>query len=345
MAINKEPLTRSGLDAPRLLEELVDQGVFAVVDEDYGRVERFLLDQTQAQFSIAPTVVRHLLEAGGKRIRPIVHFLAAGLCGYTGKEHVTLAAVSEMIHSATLFHDDVIDEGTVRRGRPTANRIWGNEKVILVGDFIFARAFTIMMGAGHYRIARYLGETVEDLVLGELLQLEQAGNRALTREQYLEIVRCKTGSLFSWCARSAAMVAELAQDRVDAMARFGHHLGIAFQISDDVLDYAGASLEMGKSNFSDLAEGKTTLPLILAREDDDILAGILDSLPVDEPGMPLERLEEVARRVLASNGIAGSLQTAQEHVEFALSILEEFPDSPYRDGLAELCRFTVSRIH
>jgi octaprenyl-diphosphate synthase len=328
------------------LEDLIARGVLSVVDDDYRRVEQQLMSSIRSEFSLAPAVARHLIEAGGKRIRPIVLCLAAGMCGYRGRDHILLAAVSEMIHSATLFHDDVIDEGEVRRGKPAANVIWGNQTVVLVGDFVFARAFTMMIDHGFFEISRYLSRSVEDLVQGELLQLEYAGKRFLTREEYFDIVRCKTASLFSWCTRAAAMIAELPEEEVDGMAKFGHHFGVAFQMADDVLDYAGASTDMGKANLHDLAEGKVTLPLILAGEEDpDIPAKLEAALLAGGGAIREEDRESIAQAVLSTGAVEGSLALAQTHADLALDRAATFPDSPWKDALTELCRFIISRIH
>ncbi len=334
------------MSEPESLEDLIARGVLSVVDDDYRRVEQYLIGSIHSEFSLAPSVIRHLIEAGGKRIRPIVHCLASGMCGYRGEDHILLAAVSEMIHSATLFHDDVIDEGKVRRGKPAANTIWGNQTVVLVGDFVFARAFTIMIDRGFFEISRYLSRTVEDLVQGELLQLEYAGKRFLSREEYLDIVRCKTASLFSWCTRAAGMIAELPEEEINSMARFGHHFGIAFQMADDVLDYAGASTDMGKVTFNDLAEGKVTLPLILASEENPEIPDRLEAaLIAGEGGIREESLEPLARAVLDTGAIEGSLSMAENHVNQALDVVATFPDSPWKDALSELCRFIITRIH
>ncbi|MFH1681020.1 MAG: polyprenyl synthetase family protein, partial [Candidatus Eisenbacteria bacterium] len=300
------------LTSGRTFDDLFSRGRLGVVTEDYGRVEKMLAESVDASFDLVPAVIRHLTEAGGKRIRPIVHCLAARLSGYEGDEHIVLAAVSEIIHSATLLHDDVIDEGKVRRGRPTANRIWGNEVPVLVGDFIFARAFTIMMDRGHYRIASRLAKTVEDLVQGELLQLTHAGDPLLGREVYEEIIRCKTASLFSWCGRAAAMISGLGDGPADELASFGHHFGIAFQITDDVLDYVGASRDTGKGETSDLAEGKMTLPLILAMEKDAALAADVRRLLDGSKGAG-DPVGRIAASVARNGAIEDSVRIAEDH--------------------------------
>ncbi|MFH1276909.1 MAG: polyprenyl synthetase family protein [Candidatus Eisenbacteria bacterium] len=335
---------RSDVAPPRTFDDLFTRGRLRVVEEDYRRVEQVLTDSVQSTFDLVPTVVRHLIGAGGKRIRPVVHCLAARMCGYSGNGHITIASVSEMIHSSTLFHDDVIDEGRVRRGRPTANRVWGNQVPVLVGDFVFARAFTIMMDHGYYTIARHLGETVQDLVTGELLQLTHAGNPLLTREVYEEIIRCKTASLFSWCGRAAAMLAELPEERAAELSEFGHHLGTAFQITDDVLDYTGTSTDTGKGMLSDLAEGKVTLPLILAMERDPSLAAEIQDLFPDGNGQEGDPVP-VATRIRKSGAIEDSILIAEEHAERAVERLAGFGGSDYKDALVELCRFTRNRIH
>jgi len=336
--------SEGGLSPARTFDDLFARGPLGVVNEDYAKVEKLLTSSVDASFDLVPTVVRHLVGAGGKRIRPIVHCLAARLAGYGGEEHIVLASVSEMIHSATLLHDDVIDEGTVRRGRPTANRIWGNEAPVLVGDFIFARAFTIMMDRGHFQIARHLARTVEDLVQGELLQLAHAGDPLLAREAYDEIIRCKTASLFSWCGRAAAMIGGLPGERAEDLARFGHHFGIAFQIADDVLDYVGVSRDTGKGETSDLAEGKVTLPLILAMEKDEALAGEVREL-LRGAADDKDRVAWIAATVARNGAVEDSIRIAEDHVREGLERLHRFPESAHREALAELCRFTVRRMH
>ncbi len=344
--MKRQEASHTEVGEPRSLDDLIARGVLSVVDDDYRLVEQQLMESIQSEYSLAPSVIRHLVDAGGKRIRPIVLCLASGMCGYRGDDHILLGAVSEMIHSATLFHNDVIDEGDVRRGKPAANRIWGNEMVVLVGDFVFARAFTIMMDHGFYKISSYLSRTVEDLVQGELLQLEYAGKRFLSREEYLSIIRCKTASLFSWCTRAAGMVAGLPEEEVASIARFGHHFGIAFQIADDVLDYAGVSLDMGKGNFNDLSVGKVTLPLILASEEAPGIPERLESALLAGNGeISRDDLNRIARSVFETGAIEGSLAMAESHVQLSLDIAGEFPDSPWKDALTELCRFIVSRIH
>ena len=336
----------SDLSRPRTFDDLFARGPVTAVNDDYKKVEEFLIGSCASDFELVPRVVRHLVEAGGKRIRPIVHCLAARLSGYEGEGHVLLASVSEMIHSATLFHDDVIDEGKVRRARPTANAVWGNQIPVLVGDFVFARAFTIMMDHGYYRIARELATTVEDLVQGELLQLTHSGNPLLSRDVYTEIIRCKTASLFSWCGRSAAMIAELSPARVESLASFGHHFGIAFQITDDVLDYAGNSSATGKGSLSDLREGKVTLPLIVAMEKDPCLAADVEVLLTGDAARDGEKMvDSLADRVRGSGALDDSIGIARGHVDEALRAMEGFAPSSFHDALADLCRFILSRIH
>lgn len=337
------PLRRD-LSEPKTFDDLFARGRLRAVQDDYHRVEELLAKSVDASLDLVPRVFRHLTGAGGKRIRPIVHCLAARLAGYEGEEHIVVAAVSEMIHSATLLHDDVIDEGTVRRGRPTANRIWGNEVPVLVGDFIFARAFTVMMDRGHYRIASRLGRTVEDLVQGELLQLAHAGDPLVGRETYDEIIRCKTASLFAWCGRSGAMLAGLPDEQAEELARFGHHFGIAFQITDDVLDYIGDQTETGKGSTSDLAEGKLTLPLLVAMEKDPSFANDVREL-LSREAAGAEEIARIAEAVVRNGAIEESIRTAEEHVAEGLARLLAFPNSAYREALEELCRFTVRRIH
>lgn len=326
-----------------VLENLLEREGLAPVVEDYNRVEEALAESIRFSLEVIPQVVHYLVDAGGKRIRPIVHCLAARLCGYEGEEHILLAAVSEMVHSATLFHDDVIDDGEVRRGLPAAKTVWGNKTSVLTGDFLFTRAYGMMMNHGHYEIAGKLAPTVEDLVRGELIQLAHTGNPAIRPDEYMEIIRCKTASLFSWCGRAAAMIAGHPEERANDLGRFGHLFGLAFQITDDILDYTGSAEATGKENHSDLAEGKITLPLILAIENDRSILDDLHSLLESDSPSGSDALRALAQRVTRSGSIERSRRIAEGHVAEAIQALQPFPPSPFRDALADLARIILSR--
>jgi octaprenyl-diphosphate synthase len=292
-----------------------------------------------------PEVTAHLVEAGGKRIRPLLTLAAARLCGYAGADHVKLAATVEFIHTATLLHDDVVDESAQRRGRPTANLLWDNKSSVLVGDYLFARAFQLMVEPGNLRALSILSDAAATIAEGEVLQLTAAQNLATTEGIYMQVVRGKTAALFSAATQVGAVIADQPEGIERALFDYGDALGIAFQIVDDWLDYGGAGDGIGKNLGDDFRERKLTLPVIRA------LAAATDEdrafwQRVIEAGQQGEGDLARAQGILARTGAMDSTRaTALAEAARAKAALAALPDHPLRGMLATLADFVVERAH
>jgi octaprenyl-diphosphate synthase len=294
-----------------------------------------------------PEVTAHLVEAGGKRIRPLLTLAAARHCGYDdGEHHVKLAAAVEYIHTATLLHDDVVDESARRRGRPTANLLWDNKSSVLVGDYLFARSFRLMVETGNQRVLDILSNAAAVIAEGEVLQLTAAANLATTEGTYLQVVRGKTAALFSAAAEAGAVVGGAPEDQVAAFRAYGDALGIAFQITDDLLDYGGVSARLGKNTGDDFRERKITLPVIRA-----VAAGASDA---DEAAFwrrviarndQMEGDLETAIALMVQHGALGATRDAAlGWAARARRALAPLPAGEIRDQLDALAEFVVARI-
>ncbi|MDR2012371.1 MAG: polyprenyl synthetase family protein [Rhodanobacter sp.] len=286
-------------------------------------------------------IAEYIIGGGGKRLRPMLHLIAARAAGYGGRDHLPLAALIEFIHTSTLLHDDVVDESDLRRGRRTANAVWGNAASVLVGDFLYSRSFQMMVELDSMRVMRILADTTNRIAEGEVLQLLNIGNPDTDEQAYLNVIERKTAVLFAAATRLGAVLAGLPTVQEDALARYGLDLGHAFQIADDVLDYASDADTLGKNIGDDLAEGKPTLPLILAiarsapaqaaRLQDIVKAGGLDAL------------DEVLAAIHATGALEASRERAQRYAASARSALTALPPSAARDALAVLADYAVDR--
>lgn len=292
-----------------------------------------------------PEVTAHLIEAGGKRIRPLLTLAAARLCGYQGSDHVKLAATVEFIHTATLLHDDVVDESAQRRGRPTANLLWDNKSSVLVGDYLFARAFQLMVEPGNLRALTILSDAAATIAEGEVLQLTAAQNLATSEATYLQVVRGKTAALFSAAAQVGAVIAGRPMAEERALFDYGDALGVAFQIVDDWLDYGGAGDAIGKNLGDDFRERKMTLPVIraLSRATDDERAFWDRTIAQgrQEPG-DLARAQAILARTGAMEATRATALAEAQRARAALAVL---PAHPLREVLAELADFVVERAY
>ena len=291
-----------------------------------------------------PQVTAHLIEAGGKRLRPVLTLAAARLCGYAGPYHVHLAAAVEFIHTATLLHDDVVDESAQRRGRPTANLLWDNKSSVLVGDYLFARAFQLMTEPGQMRVLNILANASATIAEGEVLQLTAAQDLATTEEIYLKVVRGKTAALFSAATEVGGVVAGAPEAAVQALYTYGDALGIAFQIADDLLDYGGTASAIGKNTGDDFRERKLTLPLIkaVAKADADERAFWVR---VIEKGDQREGDLEQALSIMTRHGaLEAARADAFVWADRARAALRDLPDHPLRQVLDELSAYVVSRL-
>ena len=291
-----------------------------------------------------PEVTAHLVGAGGKRLRPMLTLAAARLCGYDGPYHVHLAATVEFIHTATLLHDDVVDESQQRRGRPTANLLWDNQSSVLVGDYLFARSFQLMTEPGSMRVMKILSNAAATIAEGEVLQLTAARNLATDADVYLQVVRGKTAALFSAATEVGGVIADAPQDHVQALFEYGDALGIAFQIVDDLLDYRGDTGATGKNIGDDFRERKLTLPVIKAvaladAEERAFWARTIEQGKQDEGDL------EHALALMAKHGTLEATETdARDWAAKAVAALDTLPDHDVKDMLSDLAEYVVSRI-
>ena len=312
---------------------------------DLGRVNATIRERMASEHAPRiPEVTAHLVEAGGKRLRPMLTLAAARLCGYEGDHHVRLAATVEFIHTATLLHDDVVDESQRRRGRPTANLLWDNKSSVLVGDYLFSRSFQLMVETGSLRVLDILSNAAATIAEGEVLQLTAAQNLATDEAVYLKVIRGKTAALFSAATEVGGVIAAAPEPAVRALHGYGDALGIAFQIVDDVLDYGGVSQTIGKNTGDDFREGKLTLPVIraVARADAEERAFWERTI---EKGRQEEGDLERAMAILARHGTLESTRaTALDWAGKAKAALAELPRHPIRGMLDDLADYVVERI-
>lgn len=313
----------------------------ACVADEFERVNQLIIDQLQSNVELVENIGHYIVDAGGKRLRPLLALLAAKALDEADDQAITFAAVVEFIHTATLLHDDVVDISTLRRGRPTANAHFGNASSVLVGDFIYTRAFQLMVQLANMELLDHMADTTNVIAEGEVLQLVRAGNPSVTEAQYLEVIERKTAALFAAACKGPAILKGHPVEVQEAMANYGRHLGIAFQMVDDVLDYAGDPKTTGKQVGDDLNEGKPTLPLIhtmTAGDGDD--AALIKSALAEKSS---EQLDEVIAAVKRSGGIDYTQSQAQMHRQYALSALNHLPDSPATSALAALADLAVDR--
>ena len=286
-------------------------------------------------------IADYIIGGGGKRLRPVLLILAARATGYEGRHHHELAAVIEFIHTATLLHDDVVDESGLRRGRPTANSLFGNAAAVLVGDFVYSRAFQMMVSVENMKVLRVLADATNVIAEGEVLQLMNCHNADLDEQGYLQVIRYKTAKLFEAATRLGAILGRAGDAAEAAMAAYGAHLGTAFQLIDDVLDYSGDHAVIGKNVGDDLAEGKATLPLIYAMKHGTAGQAALVRRAIQSGG--LDDLDAVLDAIRASGALEYARAQAQSETRTACAALTVLPQSSYRDYLLQLADFAVTR--
>ncbi|HQU16852.1 MAG: octaprenyl diphosphate synthase [Chromatiales bacterium 21-64-14] len=314
-----------------------------LVEEDMRSVDALIRRRLHSNIVLINQLAHYIINSGGKRLRPVLLLLCARACGYRGTCHIDLAAVVEFIHTATLLHDDVVDDSALRRGRETANAIWGNEASVLVGDFLYSRAFEMMVDVKSPRVMEIMAHATNTIAEGEVMQLLNCRDPETTEDQYLEVIRCKTAQLFEASAQLGAVLGEMPAAQEHALAGFGRHLGNAFQLVDDVLDYSGSAGEIGKNIGDDLAEGKPTLPLIYAlRQGTPQQAAVLQRA-IREGGR--EYIDAVQEAVESTGAIAYTEALARREAAKARALLAAIPASRYRDGLDTLADFSVYRTY
>ena len=310
---------------------------------DMGAVNTVIRQRLHSDVALVNQIAEYIISAGGKRIRPVLVLLLANAYGYRGAGHHELAAVVEFIHTATLLHDDVVDESSMRRGRQTANALFGNAASVLVGDFLYSRAFEMMTSLDDMRIMQILSRATTVIAEGEVLQLLNMHDPDVTRESYLTVIRSKTAKLFEAAAQLGALIAGANDSQIEAAGEFGRSLGTAFQLIDDVLDYAGDATEIGKNVGDDLREGKPTLPLIYVMENGtpeqrELIRSCIEN--GDET-----RFDAVLAAVSSTGALDYTRREAEVAADRAKAAIADLPESEYKESLLQLCSFAVDRNH
>ena len=313
----------------------------ALIAGDMNTMDAVIARRLQSDVPLVAQVSQYIIAAGGKRLRPALVLLMAGALGYRGEEHFNLAAVVEFIHTATLLHDDVVDESTLRRGRATANEVFGNPASVLVGDFLYSRAFQMMVEVGNMRIMQTLAEATNVIAEGEVLQLMNMHDAALSEEGYLRVIRSKTAKLFEASARLAALLAQSSPAVEQHCADYGQALGTAFQVIDDVLDYDGEVLEMGKNLGDDLREGKVTLPLIIAMQRGSAAERATIEQAIETGGT--EKMPEIIAIVQKTGALQATRDAAAAEAQRALDALHNLPKNAYSEALEQLASQLLTR--
>ncbi|HSC19783.1 MAG TPA: polyprenyl synthetase family protein [Rhizomicrobium sp.] len=317
--------------------------LYAIVAPDMAAADRLIHDRLGSAVPLIPDLAHHLVDSGGKRLRPLLTIAAARLSGYRGTAHAKLAAAVEFIHTATLLHDDVVDVSALRRGKIAANIVWGNKSSVLVGDYLFSRAFQLMVEAGDMDVLDILANASAVIAEGEVLQLRTANNLATTRDDYLQVIASKTAALFAAAAESGAMIAAAQEECIAALRSYGHHLGIAFQLIDDALDYSGRQVQMGKSVGDDFREAKVTLPVIVAYERADESSREFWRRTIGDGAQHEGDLKRAISYVDESRAIEETQALARHHADEAIAAVASLPASPISEALIGVAEFCASR--
>ena len=319
------------------------QAIEALIREDRRAVDREIDARLRSEIALINQLSSYIVHSGGKRLRPTLVLLAARACGYTGAAHCRLAAIIEFIHTATLLHDDVVDASELRRGQSTANAVWGNEASVLVGDFLYSRAFEMMVEVGNLRVMEILATTTNTIAEGEVMQLLNCNDPDVTEARYLQVIRSKTAQLFAAAAQVGGVISGQPPAIESGLAEYGMHLGTAFQLIDDVLDYRADSHTLGKNVGDDLAEGKPTLPLIHAlRVGTETQRTLLrDAIAHGNRA----EIDAVVRIIESTGSIAYTAARAADEAARAEQALTPLPPSPYKQALLDLAQFSVSRSY
>lgn len=317
------------------------QTLLAPIADDMRRVDDTIRARCASEVVLINEIGQYIVNAGGKRLRPALVLLSARALGCTGAEPVLHAATIEFIHTATLLHDDVVDESGLRRGRKTANAVWGNAGAVLSGDFLYSRAFQMMVESGRMAVMRVMADTTNAIAEGEVLQLLNCGDPDVDEARYLRVIELKTARLFEAACRLGALAADQPEAVQERLHAYGHHLGIAFQLVDDLLDYIADPAVSGKNLGTDLAEGKPTLPLIHAMKQGSAMQAdmIRDSIREGR----VEQLDQVLAAVESTGAIPYTRALAERHCRAAIQTLSDLPDSPHKDALVQLAQFNTYR--
>ena len=335
---NKRQLRPAATHPTTLLDEIM-----SLVSDDLSAINRHIENQIESDVPLIREIGRYIVDAGGKRLRPITLLLAARSLGYQGTAHIDLGAVIEFIHTATLLHDDVVDKSDLRRGRKTTNAVWGNPASVLVGDFLYSRAFEMMVAVDRMSVMRIMAATTNRISEGEVLQLLNANSPNVSEADYLETITRKTAKLFESAAQIGALLANAAPATESALAKFGLNIGISFQIVDDALDYRSETEDIGKNTGDDLADGKVTLPLIHALRvctpsDNRLIQAAIST-------GDRSQFDTIVAIIESTDSLAYTSRIAGEYAAQAQQALELLPPSGYRNALSKLAEFSVSRTY
>lgn len=321
--------------------------LLGLVGDDLTKVNATIVERMHSSVALIPQLAGHIVASGGKRLRPLLTLAAADLCGYEGQRQIKLSACVEFIHTATLLHDDVVDESDLRRGQASANAVWGNKPSVLVGDFLFSRAFELMVEDGSLRVLEILSRASAVIAEGEVLQMSTANDTSTSEQAYLEVIRAKTAALFAAACQIGAVVAERPAQEEEALASYGLNLGIAFQLVDDVLDYSARQEKLGKTIGDDFREGKITLPVILAyRRGDDAERAFwrrcLEDMDQSQDDADLRYAQDL---IVKHGALRDSIARARHYGNVARDALGLFPDSATRQILADVIDFCTERAY
>ena len=315
--------------------------VRATLDNDWPDVNRKIVANMESDVALVNSVSHYIINSGGKRLRPLLVLLAARACGYQGDKHILAAVIIEFIHTATLLHDDVVDESELRRGQTTANSVFGNQVSVLVGDFLYSRSFQLMVEVGHMRIMDVLADATNAIAEGEVLQLMNCNDPDTTEQQYMDVIYRKTAKLFEAGMLIGAILAGQTNKIEDALTEYGRQLGCAFQLIDDALDYGSGNAELGKNIGDDLAEGKPTLPLIHALKKAAPADQLIIRHAIENGG--LDEIDRIAATIRDTGALAYTARKAEDAAEAAVAALAPLPESGFKESLINLARFAVQR--
>lgn len=317
------------------------QSIYALIRQDMDEVNAMIQERLHSEVILINQLGHYIINSGGKRLRPAIALLSARACGYKGNAHINLATIIEFIHTATLLHDDVVDHSQMRRGQETANSVWGNEASVLVGDFLYTRAFEMMVELDSMRLMRILSHTTNIIAEGEVLQLLNVHDADTTEQRYLQVIHHKTAKLFEAAGQLGAVISKTDIDTEKALGQYAMHLGSAFQLVDDLLDYSAQSDTIGKNIGDDLAEGKPTLPLIYAMRHGDNEQSALIRKAIENGER--DSIDDIIAIIQSTGAIDYTAQTAREEADAAIAALYILPDSEYKTALMSLADFAVSR--
>lgn len=319
--------------------------LLGLVANDMEKVNAQILSHAQSHVELIPELAQHLIDSGGKRLRPMLTIAAARMCGYEGNCHVDLATAVEFMHTATLLHDDVVDESDLRRGRRTARLIWGNQASVLVGDYLLGQAFRIMVTTGSLAALKVLADAAAIIAEGEVMQLAAAHNTSTTEDAYLKVINAKTAALFSAAAEVGAIIAGRNEAEREALESYGRNLGVAFQLVDDALDYSGKQAQLGKSVGDDFREGKITLPVVLSYRRGDTKQREFWKRVMEEGDQRDGDLEKAIALMAQHGALDATIERARHYGAIARDAMEIFPESDYKSALVDAIRFSVARAH